>query len=76
MSRRTTCLDNAAMERFFNKLKVEIGPLKNYASAQELLNKINGWLNYYNNQRIQTKLGGKSPREFRQIAPIYSLSIA
>lgn len=66
MSRRATCLDNAAMESFFNKLKVEIGPLKNFSSAQELMKQVKNWLIYYNNQRIQTKLGGKSPKEFRQ----------
>ncbi|WP_439819413.1 IS3 family transposase [Weissella paramesenteroides] len=43
--------------------------MKNYASAQELVNQINSWLNYYNNQRIQTKLGGKSPREFDKLPP-------
>lgn len=66
VSRRVTCLDNAAMESFFNKIKVEIGPLKNFASAQELMKQVKDWLIYYNNRRIQTKLGGKSPKEFRQ----------
>ncbi|MCS9984472.1 hypothetical protein EFL35_05805 [Weissella paramesenteroides] len=43
-----------------------MGPLKNFASAQELIKQVKDWLIYYNNRRIQTKLGGKSPKEFRQ----------
>ncbi|NKN80478.1 IS3 family transposase, partial [Weissella cibaria] len=56
MSRRATALDNAVMESFFNKLKVEIGPLNNYSSAKELIDAINNWILYYNNTRIQAKL--------------------
>ncbi len=68
MSRRATALDNAVMESFFNKLKVEIGALSKYASAKELIHAINDWIRYYNNARIQTKLNGHSPVEYRQMA--------
>ncbi|MFL2053091.1 IS3 family transposase [Leuconostoc mesenteroides] len=68
MSRRATALDNAVMESFFNKLKVEIGPLDNYSSAKELIDAINNWILYYNNTRIQAKLNGHSPVEHRQMA--------
>ena len=68
MSRRATALDNAVMESFFNKLKVEIGPLNNYSSAKELIDAINNWILYYNNTRIQVKLNGHSPVEYRQMA--------
>ncbi|UOX37617.1 IS3 family transposase [Weissella cibaria] len=68
MSHRATALDNAVMESFFNKLKVEIGPLNNYSSAKELIDAINNWILYYNNTRIQAKLNGHSPVEYRQMA--------
>ncbi|MDQ2158781.1 IS3 family transposase, partial [Weissella cibaria] len=68
MSRRATALDNAVMESFFNKLKVEIGPLNNYSSSKELIDAINNWILYYNNTRIQAKLNGHSPVEYRQMA--------
>jgi transposase InsO family protein len=56
------------MESFFNKLKIEIGPLNNYSSAKELIDAINNWILYYNNTRIQAKLNGHSPVEYRQMA--------
>ena len=68
MSRRATALDNAVMESFFNKLKVEIGPLNKYSSAKALIDAVNNWILYYNNTRIQTKLNGHSPVEYRQLA--------
>jgi len=67
MSRRATALDNAVIESFFNKLKVEIGPLKQYESAQALIQAINEWIMYYNNTRIQAKLNGHSPVKYRQM---------
>lgn len=68
MSRRATCLDNACIESFFNKLKVELGNLKNYNSSKELTRAINEWIKYYNNSRIQMKLGGLAPIEYRHQA--------
>ena len=67
MSRRATALDNAVMESFFNKLKVEIGALKNYTSASQLIAAINNWIQYYNHTRIQTKLNGHSPVAYRRM---------
>jgi putative transposase len=68
MSRRATCLDNACIESFFNKLKVEIDDLRQYNSAKELMLKIESWINDYNTKRIQMKLGGTSPIKYRQRA--------
>nr|WP_245150474.1 IS3 family transposase [Weissella cibaria] len=68
MSRRATALDNTVMESFFNKLKVEIGPLHHYSSAKELIDANNNWILYYNNTRIQAKLNGHSHVEYRQMA--------
>jgi len=66
MSRRSTCLDNAACETLFNKLKAEIGPGRNYATGTILKQAISDWLDYYNNDRIQNKLNDLSPVVFEQ----------
>ncbi|MHA3066523.1 IS3 family transposase [Lacticaseibacillus saniviri] len=66
MSRRSTCLDNAACETVFDKLKTEIGQAKSYANYETLKTAIDEWINYYNTERIQIKLGGQSPLEFEQ----------
>ena len=65
MSRRATCLDNACVESFFNKLKVELDDLKQYNSGKELIKAIEKWIHYYNKTRIQMKLGGLSPITYR-----------
>lgn len=58
MSRRTACLNNACIESFFNKLKVELANLSTYNSAEKLITAIKKWIIYYNTKRIQMKLGG------------------
>lgn len=65
MSWRATCLDNACMESFFDKLKVEVDDLSNYSSAEELITAVRNWITYYNTHRIQMKLGGTSPIKHR-----------
>ncbi|QGV24532.1 hypothetical protein DNL43_04320 [Lentilactobacillus kefiri] len=68
MSRRATCLDNACIESFVNKLKVELGNLSNYNSAEKLITAVKKWIIYYNTNRIQMKLGGTSPIKYRLCA--------
>ncbi|GEO65579.1 IS3 family transposase [Companilactobacillus nantensis] len=67
MSRRATCLDNAACETTFNKLKAEIGPADSFATGKELTTAMKEWIQYYNEERIQKKLGYLSPLEFEQL---------
>jgi putative transposase len=66
MSRRSTCLDNAACETVFNKLKAEIEPSTAYETGAKLRQAITEWIAYYNTTRIQTKLGNQSPLEFER----------
>lgn len=68
MSRKATALDNAVIESFFNKLKTEIGSLKQYKNRIELRKKIQWFIEDYNSNRIQIKLSGQSPIEYRQLA--------
>lgn len=67
MSRRATCLDNAVCETVFNKLKAEIGPSEEFTNGEELKQSITEWIQYYNEERIQKKLGYLSPLEFEQL---------
>lgn len=53
MSRRTTCLDNAACETIFNKLKAEIEPSNSFETGKDLTVAIKEWIQYYNEEKIQ-----------------------
>jgi transposase InsO family protein len=68
MSRKATCLDNAVVESFFHILKVGTVHNHHYDTYQELLDAVNEYIPYYNNQRIRTKLAGMSPVDFREHA--------
>jgi putative transposase len=65
MSRKATCLDNAAMESFFHLLKSETVHQYDYQSFEEVAQAAVDWIRYYNNDRIKEKLGGKSPIKYR-----------
>lgn len=65
MSRKATCLDNAVMESFFHILKSEVYYQNQFNSLEELKTAIAEWINYYNDSRCKTKLGGKSPVNYR-----------
>jgi len=65
MSRKATCADNAVMENFFGILKQEDYYGEKLLSYQELKQKIEKYIHYYNNDRIKTKLAGLSPIQFR-----------
>ena len=65
MSRKGNCLDNGAMESFFGRLKTECYFGKRFETFAELEHQIHRYIHYYNNERIQVKLKGLSPVEFR-----------
>lgn len=65
MSRKATCADNASMENFFGILKQEMYYGEELLSYQALKQKIEAYINYYNNDRIKQKLGGMSPVQYR-----------
>lgn len=65
MSRRGNCWDNVPIEIFFGHLKAELIYLLNKnISCQELHRKIEKYIEFYNNERIQIKLMGLSPVEY------------
>ena len=65
MSRKGNCLDNAAMESFFGRMKTECFYGKTFESIDELAQSINDYVRYYNEERIQLKLKGLSPIQYR-----------
>jgi len=56
---------NSWSESFFSTLKTESGDLNRFESLGELVEYIWGYLNYYNNERIQLELK-MSPAKFKQ----------
>ena len=52
MSRKGNCIDNAPMESFFGHLKDEVD-YRNCKTFEELVEKIDEYMYYYNNERYQ-----------------------
>lgn len=65
MSRKGNCLDNAIMENFFGLLKSELLYLRDFDSFEEFRAELETYIEYYNNQRIKSKLKGLSPVQYR-----------
>lgn len=65
MSRVGCCLDNAPMESFWGTLKCEKYYLHTYRTFGELQKDVEDYIHFYNNERLQAKLNGLSPLEFR-----------
>ena len=65
MSRKGNCLDNAAMESFFGRMKSECFYGKSFENIHELEQEIHRYIHYYNEERIQLKLKGLSPIQYR-----------
>ena len=67
MSRRGNCWDNAPQESFYghmtDEIREEIGQCTNY---KDVLEKVDDWMDYYNNDRYQWDLLKLSPKEYYQ----------
>lgn len=68
MSRKGNCLDNASIESFHSQLKVEGFYTQNlkHTSNSIVLEIVQDYIDYYNHERIQEKLGYLSPVEYRR----------
>jgi len=64
MSRKGNCLDNAPMESFFGHMKDEM-EYKQSTSFGELVEIIDSYMSYYNNDRYQWGLSKMSPAQYR-----------
>ena len=65
MSRKGNCLDNAVIENFFGLLKSELFYFEKFKSIEDFKEKLDEYIDYYNNRRIKVKLKGLSPVEYR-----------
>ena len=70
MSRKGNSLDNGLMENFFGLLKTEIfyGFEDQYETIDDLIQAIEEYIYYYNNDRIKSRLKGLTPMEYRNQA--------
>lgn len=65
MSRVGKCIDNGPMESFWGTLKSEKYHLHTYTTYEELCQHIDEYMYFYNNERLQKRLNGLSPMEYR-----------
>lgn len=70
MSRKGNCLDNCVMENFFGKMKNEMfyGHEYEFESLDQLEAEMHQYIKYYNEERIQVKLKGLTPVQYRSQA--------
>ena len=66
MSRKGNCLDNAAMESFFGRLKTECFYGREFKTKEEIVDAARDYWDYYNRRQIQLKLKGLSPIQYRK----------
>lgn len=68
MSRVGKCIDNGPMEAFWGILKCEKYYLHKYRTFEDLSHSIDEYISFYNSKRLQKRLNGLSPMEFRALA--------
>ena len=64
MSRVGHCIDNGPMEGFWGILKREMYYRHIYESRNDLVNALEGYLHYYNFERLQRRLSIMTPQEY------------
>ncbi len=67
MSRVAKCIDNGPMEGFWGIIKRERYYGKRYKDRETLLKMIEDYIDYYNNKRLQRKLGVLTPMEKHEL---------
>lgn len=65
MSRIGRCIDNGPMEGFWGIIKSEMYYLKKFKNHDELKQAIDEYIDFYNTRRLQEKLNGLAPIEYR-----------
>lgn len=67
MSRVGKCIDNGPMEGFWGILKRERYYGRRFTCKQDLIQMIEGYIRYYNTQRVQRNLGILTPMEKHEL---------
>lgn len=65
MSRVGRCIDNGPMEGFWGTLKSEMYYLRKFGTIEDLSQAIDEYIEFYNTKRLQRKLKGMAPIEYR-----------
>ena len=65
MSRKANCYDNAVMENFFGHLKTEMHRGEVFNTVAESNQAIHNYIQWYNTERIQQRLRGLTPMQYR-----------
>lgn len=65
MSRVGKCIDNGPIEAFWGTLKCEKYYLNSYDTYETLSRDVEEYINFYNQDRLQKRLNGLSPLEYR-----------
>lgn len=77
MSRKGNCWDNAVMENFFSRLKSDLcltkQQMKDLLSKRELREIVCAYIHWYNNERIQKRLGYLPPSAYRKSIESHTL---
>jgi len=63
MSRKACCWDNAPIESFWGRMKEQI-PATDGMAHEEIAALVDGYIDYYNNERGQERLGWLTPVEY------------
>jgi transposase InsO family protein len=63
MSRKACCWDNAPIESFWGRMKEQI-PATESMTHEEIAALVDGYVDYYNNERGQERLGWLTPAEY------------
>lgn len=68
MSRKGNCYDNCIMETFFGRMKNEMyyGYEKHYPTFKSFSDAVKEYIDYYNNERIQSKTKWMPPVKYRE----------
>jgi putative transposase len=65
MSRVSRCIDNGPMEGFWGIVKSEMYYLQKFSTFEDLKKAIDEYIDFYNTRRLQKKLKGLTPMEYR-----------
>lgn len=65
MSRVGRCINTSPMEAFWGTLKSEMYYLRKFSTFEELEQAIDEYIKFYNTKRLQKKLKGMAPVEYR-----------
>ena len=67
MSRVAHCIDNGPMEGFWGVMKREMYYGRKCKTKDELIQSIEGYMNYYTIKRVQRNLGVLTPMEYHDM---------